>query len=56
MPEKARVMRVSRDLTFCQGFSSENFLAHPQCIFDAVDKRIRANTITANSTTDQGKT
>jgi hypothetical protein len=56
MPEKARVMRVSRDLAFCQGFSTENFLAHPPGIFDAVDKRVRANTITANSTTDQSHT
>jgi hypothetical protein len=56
MPEKAQVMRVSRDPTFCQGFSTENFIAHPQGNFDAVDKRVWANTITANSTTDQSHT
>jgi len=48
MAEKPRVMGGSRELPLCQGFSTENFFAASRPICDAVDKRSRATTITAN--------
>jgi hypothetical protein len=46
--EKRLATWLSRGTAFCQEFSTEKILSNPQRICDAVDKRGRANTITAN--------